>query len=61
MSDLTPDQVEQQAENLRQWAALAGEYWDALKAARLPDDLAVQLVVDWHWALTSWGDTGDDQ
>ena len=36
------------AAELRQIAALAGEFYDACKAARLPDDLACQLVSDWH-------------
>lgn len=48
---LDPEQLDadqQTAQELRQMAALCGEFFDACRAAGLPDHLAVTLVADWH-------------
>lgn len=43
-----PTQVEEAAQQLRQWAYLAGEYWRALTAAGIPAHLADDIVRSWH-------------
>ena len=55
---IDPDQVAadlEAAAALRQIAALAGEFYDALRLRNLPETLAIQLVVDWHSALIDDG------
>lgn len=53
------DQVmadEATAVTLRQIAALAGEYNDALKACGISDAVAAMLIRDWHaWLLENDG------
>jgi hypothetical protein len=65
---LDPEQIaadEHTAAQLRAVAALAGTFWDALRACGLPDHLAVDMVRDWHDAVLAdgvieWSDLGDD-
>lgn len=55
---IDPDQIAadlEAAAALRQVAALAGEFYDALRLRNLPETLAIQLVVDWHAALIDDG------
>ena len=44
---MTPEELaaeqERSAEDLRRDAYLCGEFWDALKAAKIPDDLAAEF------------------
>ena len=48
--DLSEEQ-EAEAAHLRRIAWLAGEYWDACRAARLPDSLSESLVTAWHQSV----------
>lgn len=50
MSDLEPTsaELEDVAHSLRQNAWLLGEYWTALRSAGLPDDVAGQILIDYH-------------
>lgn len=65
---MTPEEAEefeQAAAELRKTAAMLGEFWDALRAARLPDDLSVAVVSAWYQAflddevVVTW-ESGDD-
>lgn len=50
---LDPEQIaqdEQLLETLRATAALAGGFYDALKAAGIPEATACDMVRDWHYA-----------
>lgn len=68
MDDDTEDVLvvqESEAAHLRRIAWLAGEFYDACRASRLPDDLSVALVTDWHRSILDpdydWAaDTDDD-
>lgn len=52
---MTPEELaaeqERSAEDLRRDAYLCGEFWDALKAAKIPDDLAGDLARYWYAGL----------
>jgi len=50
MDDTTEEQ-EAEAAHLRRIAWLAGEFWDACRASRLPDPLSDALVQDWHRSI----------
>ena len=57
------EQVEADAEtctHLRQVAALLAEFYDACKAAGLPDSLTATVVRDWHLQYISDGVAWDD-
>lgn len=57
---IDPEQVEadeQTASQLRQMAALLGAFWDACRAAGLPDGLSMGVVRDWHQAAITDGVT----
>jgi hypothetical protein len=43
------EELEDIAVSLRQTAWILGEFWEALKGAHLPDDVAASLVVDYHY------------
>jgi len=55
---------EGEAQHLRRIAWLCGEFYDACRAARLPDDLSVALVTDWHRSILDpdyeWSEPEDD-
>ena len=61
MDDQSEEQ-EAEAQHLRRIAWLAGEFYDACRAARLPDALSDALVQDWHRsildpdAIVAWDD-----
>jgi hypothetical protein len=58
------DEQEAEAQHLRRIAWLAGEFYDACRAARLPDDLGSALVTEWHRSILDpdyeWSADGDD-
>jgi hypothetical protein len=66
---LNPEEIEADeatAAQLLAVAALAGTFWDALRACGLPDHLAIALVRDWHLAVIAddpveWSDLGEDE
>ena len=60
---IDPEQVaedERTRESLTIMAGFAGHFWDALQAARVPEPVAHQMVIDWHYACitdgVAWGD-----
>lgn len=55
---LDPDQLaedERAREALSAMAALAGHFVDALHAAKVPEQIASQMVIDWHYAVITDG------
>jgi len=50
MDDHSEEQ-EAEAQHLRRIAWLAGEFYDACRASRLPDALSDALVQDWHRSI----------
>jgi len=55
---IDPDQLaedERAREALSSMAALAGHFADALHAAKVPDAVAHQMLIDWHWAVITDG------
>ena len=47
----SPDEIqhdEQAGEYLRAVAALAGDFYSALRSSGIPEAAAVQMLVDWH-------------
>lgn len=63
---LDPEQVamdERSREGLTVNAALAGHFWECLKAAGVPDAVAEQMVIDWHNACitdgVAWADDSE--
>lgn len=59
MSDfINPDQIVadlRTAATLRQVAALAGEFYAALRSVQVPDELAFVMVQDWHYNYITEG------
>lgn len=55
-----PAEVEAAAEEakaeLRKIVAMAAGFWEDLRAAGLPDEVANQMVIDWHWQTLIWVD-----
>ncbi len=50
---MTTDLNEEIAAGLRQMAALAAGFYEDLRASGIPDEVAAQLVIDWHyWSLS---------
>lgn len=45
-------------EEARQDAAIVGEFWSALKAYSIPDEIAGAILIDWH-AAAIWADAED--
>lgn len=59
---IDPDRIaadQEEAAHLRQIAALAGEFYMALRAMQLPDELVALLVQDWHYNYISDGEEAD--
>ena len=60
MSAFTDDEIEAYKAALRQWSALAGDHYQSLKDAGLPEALAGELIRDWYADLDYRGDDGGE-
>lgn len=55
---LDPESIEADrltAEYLRATAALAGEFWDALRLTGIPEAASIQILTDWHYEYITDG------
>lgn len=59
------EEFEVAAASVRQAAALAHVFYEALHDLRLPDSIIHDLIVDWHRAMIApeveWTDLGSDE
>lgn len=55
---IDPDAIaedQKTAATLRQVAALAGDFYTALRSVQIPDELAFVIVQDWHYNYITEG------